>query len=177
MKSLQKLSVAELSKQDKITVDQFNQLTPKQQKKLIDVAQEQYNTAERSCKEVVLFRYDLLFDTKAKNKLYEHNHRNILYAIDRETRKTGWIPSVTAIAEATDLSRQTVTKHLQGFRDSDLHNEQQAKLETMRFSVLGFLYKLSVQGNLRACKMFLDYSNGNTPQSVGTFIDKQQNNY
>ena len=51
------------------------------------------------------------------------------------------------IAKATDLSRQTVTKHLKAFRDSDEYNEQQAKLETMRLSVLGLVYKMATQGN------------------------------
>ena len=177
MKSLQKFTPKELSKSDKVTVEQFQQLTKAEQEELIKIGEKQYNDAKRSDKDVVLFRYDFLFDRQAKNKLYEHNHRNILYAIDREVRKGGWIPSVTEIAKATDLSRQTVTKHLRDFQDSDLYNEQQAKLESMRFSVLGLLYKLSVEGNLKACKLFLDYSKGNTFGNIGTFIDKQQNNY
>ena len=176
-KSLQRLTPSELSKQDIITEEQFNQLSSKQQQQLQDIARDEYNEATGSGKDEILVKYECLFDKTARNKLYEHNHRNIIYAIHRAINESGWIPSTSDIAKATDLSRQTVTKHLKAFRDSDEYNEQQAKLETMRLSVLGLVYKMATQGNLKACKMFLDYSGTNTFTSVGTFIDKQQNNF
>ena len=34
-----------------------------------------------------------------------------------------------------------------------------------------------MQHDLKACKLFLEYTKQSTPNNVGTYIDKQQNNF
>lgn len=87
------------------------------------------------------------------------------------------MPSVTAIAQETNLSRQTVNKHLKEF---DFRNEDKAqikKFSVLQENVLTQLYKLAMSGDIRACKYFLQFSGHSSFNNVGTYIDKQQNNY
>ncbi|MDX2359564.1 MAG: hypothetical protein QNK23_02080 [Crocinitomicaceae bacterium] len=39
------------------------------------------------------------------------------------------------------------------------------------------MLNLSLKGDIRACKLFLESAQQKTPSTVGTYIDKQQNNY
>jgi len=87
----------------------------------------------------------------------------------------GQLPSITAIAQKTKLSRQTVSEHLKEGICNKFYQERFKYLECLTGDVLEKLYKMSIQGNVSAARVFLD-NTLRTAQTPATNI-KQLNNY
>ena len=58
-----------------------------------------------------------------------------------------------------------------------MFKEEEQKLGFMASNVLALVFKMAVNGDLKACKLFLEYSTDRMPSTIGTYIDKQQNNF
>ncbi len=87
------------------------------------------------------------------------------------------MPSKREIAEKTELSRQTVHKHLQEYRDSPLYQQQIEWFSYMKVKVLAKVYKFAVNGDMRAAKLYFDVvGNLGSPEPENKPI-KTQNNY
>lgn len=88
------------------------------------------------------------------------------------------MPTIINLSKLIGLSRQTVTKHLKVFKENELYKEHKAQFQILGTSVLKQLFKLAMQGNVQACKIYLE-AIGETNQSIkaNQYIDKQQNNF
>jgi hypothetical protein len=82
------------------------------------------------------------------------------------------IYSNTEISKEAGLSEETVYKHLREFKHHELYNHEADKFQLMVHRVLSTVFNLGVQGDIRACKVFLDYHTSN----VGS-PKFEQNNY
>jgi hypothetical protein len=85
------------------------------------------------------------------------------------------VPSGSAIARETGLSRETVQKHLKERRGNEYYNEQNETLRGLTGSVLAHLYKIGIEdSNIKALKVFMDHFKEDTePQN--TNINTQNN--
>jgi uncharacterized membrane protein len=92
-----------------------------------------------------------------KNHTWQRNHMSILGSISDLMQKNNCMPSNTSIAIEAGLSDETVYKHLKEFKNHELYEHEKDKYQIMVHRVLTTVFNLGVQGNISACKMFLDF--------------------
>jgi hypothetical protein len=100
-----------------------------------------------------------------KNHTWQRNHLKILAAISSLTQENNRMPTNTEIAVSSRLSEETIYKHLREFKDHELYQHEWDKYGLMIHRVLSTVFNAGVQGDIRACKVYLDYftNNSNTP--------------
>jgi hypothetical protein len=110
-----------------------------------------------------------------KNHTWERNHLRILGCISDLMQKNNCMPSSTSIAIEAGLSEETVYKHLREFKEHDLYKHEADKYRLMIHRVLTTVFNLGVQGDIRACKVYLDYFTAN--MSGPAILPIKQTNY
>jgi hypothetical protein len=103
------------------------------------------------------------FYIQMKNHTWQKNHLRILACISDLLQKNNCMPSNTQISIEAGLSEETVYKHLREFKDHELYKHEADKYRLMLHRVLTTVFNLGVQGDIRACKVYLDYFITNTP--------------
>ena len=96
----------------------------------------------------------------SKNAIWENNHRSIVIQISEFIDLTGRMPTMFELSDRTGLSRQTLSKHLKEYRD---HPQYLDYLEQFRFMgqrVLSKMFKLAVNGDVRAGRLYLEMVGG-----------------
>lgn len=111
-----------------------------------------------------------------KNILWMNNHEKIKNALHESITNNGYFPNASRLVELTGLSRQTIYKHLNTFKDSEFHNEYKDACKVLESNVIQLVYQLAMNGDLKACKLFLEFSGAINKMNPSTYIDKQQNN-
>jgi hypothetical protein len=112
-----------------------------------------------------------------KNELWERNHVGITCAISVLMQEYGRMPTVNEIAKKTELSRQTIHKHLKEYATSPHYLEQVEQFKFMSSKVLAKVFKFAVNGDMRAAKLYLSAMGMyNEPAPKNTLI-QNQNNY
>lgn len=112
-----------------------------------------------------------------KNQLWEYNHIQITSAISTLIQEFGRMPSKQEIATKTELSRQTVHKHLKEYSTHPQYLIQMEQFKFMTSKVLSRVFTFAVNGDVSACKLFLNVVGANdTLKPNNTFI-QNQNNY
>ena len=108
------------------------------------------------------------FYIKMKNHTWQKNHMLVLANISELMQTINRMPSNTEIARAAGLSEETVYKHLKGMGESELYKGEEDKFKLMKNAVLTTVYNKGLQGDVRACKVYLDYfqSNNIAPVSM-----------
>lgn len=106
------------------------------------------------------------FEAKIKNHTWQRNHLKILANISTLMQELNRMPTNTEISIAAGLSEETVYKHLREFKEHELYQHENDKYRLMLHRILTKVFNLGVQGDIRACKVYLDYfiSNSN-PQA------------
>jgi hypothetical protein len=114
------------------------------------------------------FRKMLRIDMPAmRHQRWERNHQFILSEISNITLENGSAPDLRILAERTGLSRQTIAKHLTGFKKSEYYQEHLNRYKMLEKRVLDKLYRLTMnEGDVRAAKIFLDYLKTSEPAKV-----------
>jgi hypothetical protein len=85
------------------------------------------------------------------------------------------MPVMKSLEDKTNLSRQTITKHLKEYKESELFKDYKEQYKMLHSKVLDVVYKISMTGDIKACKLFLEATGEMIKAS--TYIDKQQNNH
>lgn len=114
------------------------------------------------------------FYIEMRNHTWQQNHLKVIASISQLMQEKGRMPTTTEIVANSRLSAETVYKHLRDFKDHDLHKHEHDKFRFMVDRVLSTVFTLGVQGDIRACKVYLDYF-GTTSQPPGKVPG--QNNY
>lgn len=82
------------------------------------------------------------------------------------------------IASGTRLSRQTVHKHFKEYASSAFYQEQHDQFKIMKDKVLAMVFQIAKQGNIKACRLFLEMvSDRPIGQQKKPAINQTQNNY
>ena len=176
-KGLQKLTVSELLKKEVLTQGDIEHLTDKEVYNLKNELGSLISTTKGTERDALVKRMSGIVCSDTRNSIYEYNHRVILGKLHNSMVETGTIPSVIELSELSGLSRQTVNKHMKEYKTSNIYKEDQYKFEMLAGSVLAVVFKMAMRQDLKACKLFLEYTKQTTPSKVGTYIDKQQNNF
>jgi predicted transcriptional regulator len=121
-------------------------------------------------------KIDLIVPAENKNQIWEYNHHLINSAISKLMREHGVMPDKTDIAKATGLSRPTIGKHLKEYKT---HPEYAAEMERFKFmasKVLANVYKLALNGDIKASKLYFEMVGAVNKQQPGAVVN-EQNNY
>jgi len=109
-----------------------------------------------------------------KNHTWQKNHLKVIASINYLMQENGRMPTTTEISSNAGLSEETIYKHLKEFKTSELYSHELEKFEFMKQRILTALYNFGVQGDVRACKVYLDHFKEANEPKVGNY---QQNNY
>lgn len=114
------------------------------------------------------------FYVQMRNHSWQRNHLKIIACMSKLLQEKNRMPTNTELAAESRLSEETIYKHLREFKNHDLFIHETDKFEFMVHRILATVFNLGVQGDVRACKVYLDYfktSNEGPPHNY------QQNNF
>lgn len=180
-KSLQKFTKFESLK----TKEDFLELKNIEPKTLLEVEDWLYtkvNEAQEKRKDIdhYLNKLEALTEAKEPEKLesfkrqrYQINRLLIEQAIHNTLLKENRLPTHSEIAEGAGISRTTVSKHLSEGAGHEYNREIVEAHKILSSNILNKLYKLGMNGDVKALKVYLDY----IKDKDQTLAIKQQNNY
>ncbi|MDC8099637.1 hypothetical protein [Chryseobacterium rhizosphaerae] len=160
-KGLQKLTESE-NKIDailtlkKITPADTNLLTDQERAELSRILTQKLNTLKGDEKEKLCNQVEEIMDPQTKNEIWEHNHINIMWAISSYIKENGRMPTKTEISSKTELSRQTVHKHLKEYKSSTYYTEFQQQFEIMQSKIMTMVFQYAINGDMKAAKLYLE---------------------
>lgn len=181
-KSLQKFTESEdkinkILSLKKITPDDINILNKEEYTRFYEII----NEKTRSLKglELNLFyeQVEPIFNQEAKNQLWEYNHNHITAVISTLMQEFGRMPTKTEIATKSELSRQTIHKHLKEYTTHPLYLGQIEQFKFMTSKVLAKVFYFAVNGDIKAAKLYFDIVGGNLGHGINNTLIQTQNNY
>jgi len=160
-KSLQKLTETQnkvewLFSLNKVTYEDLKQLSESENKEARRLMNEKITTLKDVAKERFIEQFIGVWDEETRNRLWENNHSSILWAISSLMQDGNRMPSAGEIAAKTNLSRNTVSKHLKDYKNNALFLEQKEQFAFMFDRVMTTVYNMAVQGDIRACSLYLE---------------------
>lgn len=189
-KGLQKLTELEVKMNsllslEKITRADTDGLNEEERAELSRILTHQLNVLKGAEKEKLYNQVEEIMDSQTKNEIWEHNHINIMWAISSFIRENSRMPTKTEIATKTELSRQTVHKHLKEYKSSSYYAEFQQQFSIMQSKVMTTIFQYAVNGDMRAAKLYLESIGAmkNSPLvGIGSNVNnstliQNQNNY
>lgn len=182
-KGLQKLTETEIKVQDllsleKITQEDIKQFSPTDFKHLSKVITEKFNSLNGDDRDKFYEKIELITNISFKNDLWESNHNRITFAISTLMQEYGRMPSKSEIATKTELSRQTIHKHLKEYTNHPLYLQQIEQFRFMTSKVLARVFQFAVNGDTGAAKLYFNVMGClNNGQSTNGTLIQNQNNY
>lgn len=114
-------------------------------------------------------------DNETKNKIWEINHHTITASISELMQDYGRMPTASEIAVKSELSRQTVTKHLKEYAKEPQYNEILEQFRFMTSKVLAKVFKFAVNGDMTAAKLYFNVVGALNQNNHNTFIQNNTN--
>ena len=182
-KSLQKFTqkinkVEWLFSLKKVTFSELDTLNKNEKEKVFKLMNEKINSLKGIEKERFIEQFIEVWDTSTKNQLWENNHNLITWAISTLMQEYGRMPNTNEIATKTELSRQTIHKHLKEYASHPQHLKQIEQFRFMTSKVLAKVIQFAVNGDTRAAKLYFNVmgfmNNGQAPNNT---LIQNQNNY
>lgn len=182
-KSLQKFTetdiiINKVLSLEQITPSDLEPLSEAESNLLMEILTERFNKLKGTERDKFYEKIEPITGDTTKNQLWESNHTQITWAISTLMLEYGRIPTKTEIATKTELSRQTVHKHLKEYTN---HPQYLGQIEQFRFmasKVLAKVFQFAVNGDTGAAKLYFNVmgfmNNGQPP--INTLI-QNQNNY
>lgn len=179
---LQKLTVSKKKVQaviakEKITVDDLKTLSDGEVELLSTELTRMINAAKGVDKDKFYEKIDGIMSSENRNERWENNHKSISWAISTHMSEYHIMPPVQAIADKTELSRQTVYKHLKEYNAHPLFIESQERHKVMHGKLLARLYSFAFNGNVKAAKLYFELTGGMPQPTSNNTVIGQQNNY
>lgn len=137
----------------------------------------QLNTLTGDERETFLEKIEPITPQLVKNQLWESNHATITYTISSLIQEYGRMPSKNEIALNTKLSRQTVHKHLKEFSNHAFYKEELQQFKYASVKILARLYKYAMNGDVKACKVYLDMVGFKNDSIDSGITSNTQNNF
>ncbi len=97
------------------------------------------------------------FYVQMRNYTWQKNHVNIIASISKLMQEYNRMPTTTEISSECGLSEETIYKHLREFKEHDLAIHETEKYKFMVDRVLAKVLNLCEKGDIKACKVYLDY--------------------
>ncbi|WP_223560206.1 hypothetical protein [Chryseobacterium lathyri] len=160
-KGLQKLTESEsiidsVLSLDKITPEDIKRFTTEQRNNLSEAIQNHFNQLRGEERDIFYQKIEAIMVDDTKNQMWEQNHINIMWAITSHIKENGRMPTKTEIASKTELSRQTVHKHLTDYKNSAYYSEFQTHFHVMQSKVMTTVFQHAINGDMKAAKLYLE---------------------
>jgi hypothetical protein len=124
----------------------------------------------------LLKQIDPILHESSKNALWENHHLQITQFIATYIDEYGAMPNKTKIADGTRLSRNTIHKHFKAYQQLDIYKGQHEQFKIMRDKILAKVYQYATRGDVKACKVFLEFTGGLNNNGTST-QNLTQNNF
>lgn len=181
-KSLQKFTETEakinkILSLEQITPSDLAPLSKPEQDHLFAILTEQLNNSKGIERDKICKKIELFAPEETKNQLWEYNHNQITWAISTLMQDCGRMPTKTEIATKTELSRQTVHKHLKEYINNPLYIQEVEQFRFMTSKVLAKVFKFAVNGDMGAAKLYFNVMGNLSGQPSNNTLIQTQNNY
>jgi DNA-binding MarR family transcriptional regulator len=170
-----KQKVARLLKQQQITLNDMEGLTKPERDYLGNTYTQILEQLDDAQREHFLAKIDQILSPETKSDIWENNHLAITDAIADNMRVHGFMPTQTEIAYHTGLSRQTVAKHLKEYKTQPEFIQQAQQFTFMAPQLLANVYKLAVEGDVRAARLYFEMIGAKTTPPQNTLPGTQHN--
>jgi predicted transcriptional regulator len=167
----------ELLAKDKITLEDVTSRFAKGDRtRFVNMLVDKYNRLKGVARDEFYIKAEDIFSIAIdKGKVWEYNHNKITWAISALTREWGRMPTIYEIENKSELSSQTIRKHLKEYNKDERYLETIEQFKFMTSKVLAMVFKFAVNGDMRAAKLYLE-----TVGDIGndrSLIHNTQNNY
>ena len=163
---------------EQITPNDLDLLNEPERKQLMKILTERFNVLKGTERDKFYKKIELITSDTTKNQLWEINHTNITCAISNLMQEYGRMPSKTEIASRTELSRQTIHKHLKEYKTHPQYLIQNEQFAFMTNKVLSKVFQFAVNGDIGAAKLFFNVIGfNNITQPTNNTLIQNQNNY
>lgn len=163
---------------EQITPKDLGPLSEKENIRLMEILTERFNVLKGTERDKFYKKIEPITSNTTKNQLWEYNHNQITWAISTLMQEYGRMPTKTEIATKTELSRQTVHKHLKEYATHPQFLGQMEQFRFMTSKVLAKVFQFAVNGDTAAAKLYFNVmgfmNNGQTPNNT---LIQNQNNY
>jgi hypothetical protein len=183
-KDLQKLTHLKNKFDDILALEQIKpediaQLKANELASFSQILTDRINNLKDSERDQFLKKVDLILMQCTKNQLWETNHSQITFAISTLMQEYGRMPSKSEIAVKTQLSRQTVHKHLKEYTNNPLYLNQLEQFRFMTDKVLAKVFTFAMNGDIQAAKLYLNAigTRNHNKTTGGNTMIQNQNNY
>lgn len=161
---------------EQITPKDLEHFSEKESNSLMKLLTEKFSELKGTERDKFLKKIEAITGEDTKNQIWEYNHHQITWAISVLIQEYGRMPTNTEIAIKTELSRQTIHKHIKEYKTHSLFLEYQEQFEFISSKVLSKVFTFAVNGDMRAAKLYFDIVGGAGKTSNSTSI-QNQNNY
>ena len=160
---------------EQITPSDLEPLSEPETARLNAVLTEKINNLEGIERDKFWKKIEPVADDTTKNQLWENNHNQITWAISNLMQEYGRMPTKTEIAAKTELSRQTIHKHLKEYISHPQYLEQVEQFRFMTSKVLTKVFQFAVNGDMRAAKLYFNVMGNLNGQPSNNILIQNQN--
>ena len=163
---------------EQITHEDLKQLSESERCSLAKKVDEMLRGLKGDDRDELYKKIEPITSESSKNHIWEYNQNQITSAISALMQEYGRMPSKTEIADKTELSRQTIHKHLKEYTNHPLYLGQIEQFRFMTSKVLAKVFEFAVSGDVGAAKLYFNImgftNNGQNPNNT---LIQNQNNY
>ena len=163
---------------EQITPSDLEPLSEQQEKDRLNVVlTEKANSLKGTERDEFLKKIEPITSDTTKNQLWESNHNQITWAISTLMQEYGRMPTKTELATKTELSRQTIHKHLKEYINHPEYLQQIEQFRFMTSKVLARVFQFAVNGDIGAAKLYFNVMGNLNGQPSNNILIQNQNNY
>lgn len=162
---------------EQITLDDIEPLSEVEKDNLMAILTKTFNGLKDTARDKFYKKIELITGDSTKNQLWEYNHNQITWAISTIMQENGRMPTKTELAMKTNLSRQTIHKHLKEYASHPLYLQQIEQFRFMTSKVLAKVFKFAINGDTGAAKLYFNLMGNINGRSVNNTSIQNQNNY
>ncbi|HXI01473.1 MAG TPA: hypothetical protein VNI52_14485 [Sphingobacteriaceae bacterium] len=181
-KGLQKFTESEKKVNDvmsleRITKKDVEHLSDAERISLNEIIAEKLNKINGEERDELIYKLNEIMPVNVKNQLWENNHYKITCALTKCINDYGTMPTKNQLAEETGLSRQTIHKHINDYATNPLYLKELDQFRFLSNKVLSKVFKYAINGDLKACRLYMDIVGGLNNQIFSDTKKVQQNNF
>lgn len=162
---------------EQITPSDIETLSEHEKDRLMVVFNEKFKSLKGTERDNFYKKIESITTDTTKNELWEYNHNQITWAISTLMQEYGRMPTKTEIATKTELSRQTIHKHLNEYTSHPLYLQQIEQFRFMTSKVLAKVFQFAINGDIGAAKLYFNVMGNINGQFSNNTLIQNQNNY
>jgi hypothetical protein len=116
-----------------------------------------------------------------RREIWEENHHTVVTQLSAYLNRHGSMPTNSALALQTGLSRQCIIRHLSTYREEPEYEIQKSKMKIMKTQLMDKVLKQAFKGDMQAAKIYIDtvtkMEDKETDRAAQPAPIRQQNNY